>query len=48
MYEMTKTSNFGGKRVQEHYQRTKEGNSKCLINGEVFRLEEIIVITKLI
>lgn len=49
MYKRTRTSNFNGERVQEHYQITKEGNSKChLIFVEVFGVEEIIVITKLI
>ena len=45
---MTRTSNFGDERVEEHYQITKERNSKCdLIFAEVFGVEEIIVITKL-
>ena len=42
MYKRTRTSNFDGERVQEHYQITKEGNSKChLIFAEVFGVEEV-------
>ena len=49
MGKRQKTRNFGGKRVQENDQITEEENSKCrilLICWEVFKVEEIIVITK--